>query len=125
MIDDHPDHTPWEGIAWAVALPAAQDLRLFLNWRSAAVYCAKYTNARLIDLTNSRPSHAPGALAWATVLINGCSPMLHLDRATAEATAARYHRRVVELYDAAQPVTTRQPARMPQGELTPGGVMRL
>lgn len=119
------EHTPWAGIAWAVALPAAQDLRLFLNWRSAAVYCAKYSGARLIDLTNSRPSHAPGALAWATVLVNGCSPMLHLDRATAEATAARYHRRIVELYDAAQPVTNRQPARMPQGEPTPGGVMRL
>lgn len=120
------DSPLWSGLAWAVQRSTGNDLRLFLQQNRAEQYAADHPGHSVIALT-SMPMPGAAPMAWVTLTTTG--PGLWHDRAAAELYVSGVHGTVHDLYpiDAIglDPASGARRPRMPQGDLTPGGLMRL
>ena len=125
-MSDAVESPLWSGLAWAVQRSSGNELRLFLQQHRADQYAADHPGHSVIALT-SMPMPGASPMAWVTLTATG--PGLWHDRAAAERYVSGTHGTVHDLYPIydrrPEPASATRRPRMPQGELTPGGVMRL
>lgn len=107
-------------VAWAVRQTADYGLVLFLSRDRADEFAAQHMGRVRITLIEDQPSQATPAVAWAVRGPGGVS--LHSDEQRAMRFAVAIHATVRPLIEHRP---HRNQPRQPQGEMTPGGLIRL